>query len=159
MGIQEKKGETFTGDILDEEEDNEPLPRKTIIINEKWVGQVNNGKETNLDKTFVRQIFGDAFAHELKSSVRGFVDVPVGDFKPSHLHLHPHLEVPGAPPVQYTQKDGKDLCVSRSLASALYPLGFKKEAEEIDLFGEEILKGAVVDVLDCVMQHARTILP
>jgi hypothetical protein len=49
--------------------------------------------------------------------------------------------------------------VSRSLASALYPLGFKKEAEEIDLFGEEILKGAVVDVLDCVMQHARTILP
>ena len=49
--------------------------------------------------------------------------------------------------------------MSRSLASALYPLGFKKEAEEIDLFGEEILKGAVVDVLDRVMQYAKTILP
>ena len=80
----------------------------------------------NLNENFVRKNFGDAFAHELKSSVRGFVDVPVGDFKPSHLHLHPHLEVPGAPLVRYAQKDGKDLCVSKSLASALYPLGFEK---------------------------------
>jgi hypothetical protein len=76
---------------LDEEEDDEPLPRKTIINNEKWVGQMNNGKETNLDKIFLRKNFGDAFAHELKSIVRGFVDVPVGDFKPSHLHLNPHF--------------------------------------------------------------------
>ena len=65
---------------------------------------MNNGKETNLDETFVRKIFGDAFAHELKSSALGFVDVPVGDFKPSHLHLHPHLEVPGAPPAIYSEK-------------------------------------------------------
>ncbi len=120
---------------------------------------MNNGKETNLDKTFVRKNVGDAFAHELKSPVRAFVDVPVGDFKPSHLHQHSHLKVPGAPPVRYTQKDGKDLCVSISLASALFPLGFEKEAEEIDLFLEETLKGAVVDVLDCVMQYAKTILP
>jgi hypothetical protein len=49
--------------------------------------------------------------------------------------------------------------VSKSLASAPYALGFEKEAEEIDLFGEEASKGAVVDVLGCVMQHARTILP
>jgi hypothetical protein len=55
VGIQEKTGKTFTGDILDEEEDDEPLPRKTIIINEKWVGPMNNGKETNLDETFVRK--------------------------------------------------------------------------------------------------------
>ena len=150
---------TFTRDILDKEEDDEFLPRKTIIINKKWVGRMNNGKGTNLDETFVRKNFGDAFAHELKSSVRGFVDVPVGDFKPSHLHQHSHLKVPGAPPVRYTQKDGKDLCVSKSLASALFPLGFEKEAEEIDLFLEETLKGAVVDVLDCVMQYAKTILP
>jgi hypothetical protein len=80
---------TFTRDILDKEEDDEFLPRKTIIINKKWVGRMNNGKGTNLDETFVRKNFGDAFAHELKSSVRGFVDVPVGDFKPPHLHLHP----------------------------------------------------------------------
>ncbi len=49
--------------------------------------------------------------------------------------------------------------MSKSLASALFPLGFEKEAEEIDLIGEETLKGAVVDVLDRVMQYARTILP
>ena len=49
--------------------------------------------------------------------------------------------------------------MSKSLASALYPLGFEKEAEEIDFYGEEVLKGAVVDALDRVMQHARKILP
>ena len=61
--------------------------------NEQW-------KRNNLDETFVRKKFGGAFAHELKSTVRGFVDVPVGDFKPSHLHQHSHLMVPGALPVQ-----------------------------------------------------------
>ncbi len=49
--------------------------------------------------------------------------------------------------------------MSKSLASALYQLGFEKEAEEIDLFGEETLNGAVVDVIDRVMQYAKTILP
>ena len=107
----------------------------------------------------MRKNFGDAFTNELKCSVRGYVDVPVGDCKPSHLHLYPHLEVPGAPPIRYKQKDGKDLCVSKSLASALHPLGFEKEAEEIDFYGEEILKGAVVDALDRVMQYAGNIIP
>ena len=77
---------------------------------------------------------------------------------PICMHLHPHLEVPGAPPIDYNQKDGKDLCVSKSLASALYPIGFENEAEEIDFYGEEILKHAFVDSLDCVMQHASNIL-
>ena len=49
MGIQEKTGKTFTGDILDEEEDDESLPRKTIIINEKWVGRMNNEKKPRRD--------------------------------------------------------------------------------------------------------------
>jgi hypothetical protein len=159
LAYKKKTGKTFKGTILDKEEDDEPLPRKTININEKWVGRMNNGKETVLDENFVRKNFGDAFANELKRSKRGFVDVPVGDFKHSHLHLHPHLEVPGAPTLCFTQKDGKDLCVSKSLASALHSLGFEKEAAEIDFFGEEILKGAVVDALDCVMLRARNILP
>jgi hypothetical protein len=159
LAFKKKTGKTFKGTILDEEEDDEPEPCKTINIKEKWVGRMNNGKETDLDETFVRKNFGDAFANELKSSKRGFVDVPVGDFKHSHLHLHPHLEVPGAPTVRFTQKDGKDLCVSKSLASALHSLGFEKEAAEIDFYGEEILKGAVVDALDCVMLRARKILP
>ena len=141
------------------EEDDEPPPRKIIFLSEKWVGRMNNGKETSLDESFVRKNFGNAFTDELKISRRGFVDVPVGDNKPSHLHLHPHLEFPGAPPVRYTQSNGKDLCVSKSLASALFPLGFTKEAEQIDCFGETILKGAVVEALDRVMKHARMILP
>ncbi len=76
-------------------------------------------------RQFCENFFGNEFAHELKSSVRGFVDVPVCDFKPS----------------------------------APYPFGFEKEAEEVHFFGEEILQGAIVDALDCVMQHTRTILP
>jgi hypothetical protein len=159
LAYKKKTGKTFKGTILDEEEDDEEVPRRTINIKEKWVGRMNNGKETDLDETFVRKNFGDAFANELKSSKRGFVDVPVGDFKHSHLHLHPHLEVPGAPTVRFTQKDGKDLCVSKSLASALHSLGFENEAAQIDFYGEEILKGAVVDALDCVMLRAKNILP
>jgi hypothetical protein len=89
VGIKEKTGKIFTGDILDEEEEDEPLSCKTIIINEKWVGQTTEKKQTST--RLCEQKFGDALAHKLKSSVRGFVDVPGGDFKPcSHLHLHSH---------------------------------------------------------------------
>ncbi len=49
--------------------------------------------------------------------------------------------------------------MSKSIASALYPLGFEKESEEIDFFGEEILQGAIVDALDCVMHHAAIMIP
>ena len=52
---KKKTGETIPGDIFDEEDDK-PLPRKTNIINEKWVGRMNNGKETNFDENFVRKI-------------------------------------------------------------------------------------------------------
>ena len=64
------------------------------------MGRVNEQRE---GESFVRKNFGDAFNNELKCSVRGYVDVPVGDFKPSYLHLHPHVEVPGASPIQYNQ--------------------------------------------------------
>ncbi len=57
------------------------------------------------------------------------------------------------------QSDGKDLCVSKSLASALYSIGFTKEAVEVDSFGEEIMKGAVLNALEKVVLHARTVLP
>jgi hypothetical protein len=49
--------------------------------------------------------------------------------------------------------------VSKSLASALFAIGFHKEASFIDNFGEEILRGAVVDALENVVKHARSILP
>ena len=80
---KKKAIKTYKGDILDKEEDDEPLPRKTILINEKWVRQMNNGKDTTLNKSFVTKNLRDAFTNELKCSVRGYIDVPVGDFKPS----------------------------------------------------------------------------
>ena len=76
---------------------------------------MNNGKETNLKETFVRKYFAD----ELMSSKRGFVDIPVGDNKPSFLHNFPHLKVPGSPPVKYCQSDGKNLCGLKLLVSAI----------------------------------------
>jgi hypothetical protein len=41
----------------------------------------------------------------------------------------------------------------------LFAIGFEKEAAAIDSFGEEILKGAVVDALENVVKHARAVLP
>ncbi len=87
---------------------------------------------------------------ELSGDLRGFVDVPVGDFKPSHLNEHPNLKRVGA---------GKDLCVSKSLDYALFAIGFEEEAAAIDFFGEEILNGAVVDALENVVKHAGAVLP
>jgi hypothetical protein len=50
--------------------------------------------------------------------------------------------------VNFNQSDGYDVCASMSLASALSSIGFTKEAVKNVLFGEEILKGAVVNTLD-----------
>ena len=133
--------------------------RKGVPTAAKWSGKFSNGKETTLDEEFVIMAFGEAFAHELKKNEHGWVDVPVGDCKPSHLHEHPNLKVIGAPRVHFNQSDGKDLCVSKSLASALYATGFHDEAIKIDAFGEEILKGAVCGALEKVAMHARTVLP
>ena len=68
------------------QEDEHPIPRKIIMLAAKWVGCMENGQQTTLDERFVRNTFGDAFADELMSLKRGFVDVPVGDYKVSQLH-------------------------------------------------------------------------
>ena len=85
--------------------------------------------------------------------------MPVGDFKPSHLNKHPNLKRLGAPRVHFNQTDGKDLCVSKLLASASFAIRFEDESAAIDSFGEEILRGAVVDALENVVKHARAVLP
>ncbi len=132
-----------------------------MTLNEKWIGRMDNNQETTLEEDFVSMAFGEAFVKELKLSgdLRGVVDVPVGDFKPSHLTEHPNLKRFGAPRVHFNQLDGKDLCVLKSLASALFAFGFEKEAAAIDSYGEEILKGAVVDALENVVKHAQAVLP
>jgi hypothetical protein len=135
------------------------IVRKAVPMPARWTGKMENGKETTLEEDFVVMAFGDVFVKELKMSPGGWVDIPVGDYKPSHLHKHPNLKVIGAPKVHFNQSDGKDLCVSKSLASALYSIGFTKEAVEVDSFGEEIMKGAVVNALEKVVLHARTVLP
>ena len=103
--------------------------------------------------------FGDHFTDELKQLKRAWVDIPVGDFKPSRLDEHPNLNVAGAPALRFVQSDGKDLCVSKSLASAFFALGWETEANAIDAFGEEIMKGAVVDAVNRVRDHARQLFP
>ena len=117
---------------------------------------MDNNQETILEKDFVTMAFDEAFVKELKLSgdLHGFVDVPVGDFKPSHLNKHPNLKRVGAPRVHFNQTDGRDFCVSKLLASALFAIGFKKEAAALDSFGEEILTRAVVDALENVVTHA-----
>ena len=57
---------------------------------------------------------------------------PFLESKVSHVHQHPNLIVPWAPLIQFRQLDGQDLCAPKSLASALYALGFKEEATRLN---------------------------
>ena len=59
----------------------------------------------------------------MKEIKRGWVEIPVGDFKPSHLNDHLDLKVIGAPEIQFVQTEVKDLCVTKSLASAFLHWG------------------------------------
>ena len=53
----------------------------------------------------------------------------------------------------------EDLCVSNSLASALFNIGFRTQAEEIVKFGKREVAGGTVDALDKVVKFACSILP
>ena len=90
-----------------------------------------------------------------------FVDVPVGDCKVSHLHMYPHLQRSSleAPTIKFVQSNEEDLCVSNSLASALFNIGFRKQAEEIVKFGQREVAGGTVDALEKVVNFASKILP
>ncbi len=68
---------------------------------------------------------------------------------PTSLHIH------GVPKVSFPQSDGQDLCVSKLLASALYALGFHKEASKIDSFGISDLQGGAVDPIGKVSGFAN----
>ena len=91
---------------------------------------------------------------------RGFVNIPVGDYKPSRLMEHPHLCVVGACcDINFRQSEEKNLCVTKSLASAFYAMGWHDEAFKIDAFDEEILHGAVVEGIDRVGTYTTKIFP
>ena len=104
--------------------------------------------------------FKEGFLDEVKRMRSGgFVDIPVGDFKTSHLDEHPNLLVPGAPRVHFVQNDGEDLCVSKSFSSALYAIGFVDEAVGINNYGETQLRGGTVDAIGKVGEFAKSLLP
>ncbi len=84
-------------------------------------------KHLRADKDFV-SIFTPNFFENLKRMRCGFMDIPVGDFKVSHMQEHPNLHVHCLPTGHFVQFDGEDLCVSKLLASILYVLGFTEEA-------------------------------
>jgi hypothetical protein len=107
----------------------------------------------------VRTAFGDMFTNEVLGLKRGFVDIPVGDYKPSRLAEYPNLFSSEAYPMKFVQQEGKDLCVSKSLASALYAMGWHEVAIKVDGFGEEILNGAVVEAIERVGRFTRELLP
>ncbi len=115
-------------------------------------------KPMRADKDFLSN-FKPNFLEEVKRMRCGFMDIPVGDFKVSHLQEHPDLHVHGLPTVHFMQSDGEDLCVSMSLASVLFVLGFTEEAIMVDKYGKSELVGGTVDAIEKVGQFAQSKLP
>jgi hypothetical protein len=134
-------------------------PKKKTKVQASWLGKTVKGETVPLDEEFVRTAFGDMFTNEVMGLKRGFVDIPVGDYKPSRLADYPNLFSSDAYPMKFMQQEGKDLCVSKSLASALYAMGWHEVAIEVDAYGEEILNGAVVEAIERVGKFTRKLLP
>ena len=155
---EHKQGTRTSSRKKDDEEDLD-LPKKEVVTQPRWVVKFDDNTTMVVGEELIREHFGDAFATELLSLRRGFVDIPVGDNKPSRLYLHPELFCSHAPRVVYTQATGRDLCVPKAFASVLYQLGFKKEASQVDLYGEQHLNGGTVDALRKVFVFATKILP
>jgi hypothetical protein len=71
---------------------------KEVISGGYWqVIFQNNSRPMQTDETFVKANFPDAYISKLMQMKKGLVDIPVGDFKASHISEHPSLHVPGAP--------------------------------------------------------------
>ena len=71
---------------------------KQVISGGYWqVIFQNNSRPMQTDETFVKANFPDAYISKLKRVKKGFIDIPVSDFKVSHLSEHPSLHVHDAP--------------------------------------------------------------
>ena len=91
---------------------------------------------------------------------------PFSMSKISHVHQHPNLIVVWAPLIQFRQLQGQDLCALKSLASALYALGFKEEAavslnEHWEKLEErkKLAELPLANALTKVGTYARALLP
>ena len=138
---------------------HKPTPKKTVVINAHWLGKTANSDRDRdkvpLEEKWVRDTFGDEFANALMASTKAFMEVPVGDYKKSHLVNHSNLIVPGAPKIKFQQEEGMDVCVPNALASVLFVLGFHEQATQIYEFGlANMINGPVAGALDKVGQLA-----
>jgi hypothetical protein len=137
-------------------------PKKTVVIKAHWLGKTadSDSNKIPLEEKWVRDTFGDEFANALMASTKAFMEVPVGDYKKSHLVNHSNLIVPGAPKIKFQQEEGMDVCVPNALASVLFVLGFYEQATQIYEFGlANMINGPVAGALDKVGQLAQKILP
>ena len=129
-------------------------PRIEIKVPAHYRVQHSDGTTVNRDEKFVSELFPEKYLAELTDLASRFVDIPVGDYKVSDLHRHPHLRKNGAPLIRFVQEKDQDLCVSNSLASAVDNLGFHEAATLIVEFGKRFLEGGSVDALDKVVHYA-----
>ena len=154
--------DSFAKDDKNGDEENEEIaiPTRKIPTNAHWIGKLANGETTPVTEEFVTNVFGEAYTAEMKLNIRGYVDVPVGDFKISHLHKHPNLRIIGAPTVAFVQSEGMDLCVPKALASVLHWLGFCEEAKKINAYGEQTMYGGTLNAMDKIRKYAAaSVLP
>jgi hypothetical protein len=132
---------------------------KEVISGGYWhVNFQDNSRPMRTDEAFLKANFPDAYISKLMQVKKVFVDIPVGDFKVSHLCEHPSLHVHGAPRACFSQTDGQDLCVSKSLAFALYLLGFQEEAFRIEAYRITDFQDGAVDAFGKVIPFAKTVL-
>ena len=115
-----------------------------------------DGTTIRVSEQFLWENFSDQYVDELKKRChqQKYVDIPVGYFKRSHLYRYPQLRCIGAPSVRFVQEHNQDLCVSNSLASAFYNVGFHDEATKIAMFGQRKLAGGTVNALEKVVSYA-----
>ena len=133
--------------------------KKFLPVSGYWKGRHANGSTIRVEEKELRSKFGDAYVDQVKNMRCGFMDIPVGEYKVSQLHKYPHLRVLGAPTLKYIQCGGKDLCASKSLASALYRLGFLQEAAIINDFGERHLEENLTETIKRLRLKVSTVLP
>mgnify|MGYP006167488963 CR=1 FL=1 len=136
------------------------IPKTEYTVAAQWRAMTSDGQTFPVDEDWVREQFTDHFVKELKKNYKGFQDVPVGDYKESHLWRYPHLIVHGAPKIKYQQKDEMNLCVPNALASVLHELGFTEEAITIHEYGlKQLLYSPAMDAINMIFEKAKEVLP
>jgi hypothetical protein len=80
------------------------MPMTKIISGGYWqVIFQEDSRPMQTNETFVKANFWDAYIGVLMRVKKGFVDIPMGDFKVSHLSEDPSLHVHGAPRLCFSQ--------------------------------------------------------